>query len=164
MDSAMTEDLSRYVYEHDQYEFSFGDVLDVKTGLILAALTFLAIQSGELIKPGLPLGQAIAQAFSILALVCGGIASVLELLPRDYSREATPDEYDKWIIETEVYHRAYPDIPVETLSSARLAAAKQRVAENSDNNQKKSAWMFQAFWCTVAAFAANIVTLAMRLF
>lgn len=67
MDSVMADALSQYVYEHDQYEFSFGDVLDVKTGLILAALTFLAIQSGDLIKPGLPLGQHIAQVISVAA-------------------------------------------------------------------------------------------------
>ncbi len=52
MDS-LAHDMADYAFQRDQQEFSLGDTLDIKTGLVLAvALTFLAIQSGEMMKPG----------------------------------------------------------------------------------------------------------------
>jgi hypothetical protein len=68
-------------YERDRQEFALGDTLDIKTGLILAALTFLAIQSGELIHAGLPLGQQVLQYVSVVALIVGGVLATIELWP-----------------------------------------------------------------------------------
>ena len=65
----------------------------MKTGLILAALTFLAIQSGDLISLGLSRHASFMQDISVFSLVLGGILAVWELWPRDYLREAKPEKY-----------------------------------------------------------------------
>lgn len=161
------KELAEYVFERDRDEFSLGDTLDIKTGLILASLTFLALQSGGLIADLRSASQTIIQIVAILALLIGGALSVLELWPRSYEREAMPDSYDQWISEMEKFHQQHPDpgpeISVE-LHQARLIAAKQRIRVNGGINVKKSTFMFSAFYCVVTAFAANIITLLMRLF
>jgi hypothetical protein len=53
--------LESLAYERDRQEFALGDTLDVKTGLTMVALTFLAIQSGELIKANMSLAQCLAR-------------------------------------------------------------------------------------------------------
>jgi hypothetical protein len=159
--------LFEYVQERDRNEFALGDTLDVKTGLILAGLTFLAIQCGDFIKPHLPLGQTIAQAVSVLALVVGGVLAVCELWPRDYDREATPEKYEAWIADTEKYQQEHPEtsaITADRLVMIRLESAKKRVQVNLAINNLKSRLMFASFYCLATAFAANIVTLVMRLF
>jgi hypothetical protein len=103
MEDNLTAALFEYVQERDRAEFALGDTLDVKTGLVLAGLTFLAIQSGDFIKPDLPLSQIVAQAISVLAMIVGGILAVCELWPRDYDREATPEKYEAWFAKTEKY-------------------------------------------------------------
>jgi len=72
-------ELSEYIYERDRHEFNLGDTLDIKTGLLLASLTFLAIQSGGLIGPGLTFTQSLAQSLAILFQVLGGVFCVAEL-------------------------------------------------------------------------------------
>lgn len=160
-------ELSEYTYERDRNEFNLGDTLDIKTGLLLASLTFLAIQSAELIKPGLRLIESIAQAVSVLCLIAGGVLCVMELWPRDYAREALPDKYEAWISETDKFREDEPNVePIteEKLHSARFSAALERVRENSAINKKKSSLMFWAFYCLAASFVANVITLLMRLF
>lgn len=156
-------ELSQYTFERDQQEFNFGDILDVKAGLLWAILAFLATQSGELIKLKLSLFQVIAQTVSMIALAFGGVFSVIVLWPRGYKKDAKPAEYEEWIVKTDEFQRAHPAVPVQTLSAARLAAAKQRIEHNSNINKTKSKWMFRAFFCVVLAFASNLVTLLMRL-
>ena len=109
MEANLTNALFEYVQERDRNEFALGDVLDVKTGLVLAGLTFLAIQSGDFIKPGLPLCQMVAQIISVSALVVGGILAVCELWPRDYDREATPEKYEAWFADTDKYKAEHPE-------------------------------------------------------
>jgi hypothetical protein len=169
MEADLVRALYEYVRERDNNEFALGDTLDVKTGLILAALTFLAIQCGDFIKPGLPIWQAGAQATSVLALIVGGVLSAWELWPRDYSREATPQTYADWIIDTDKYRIEHPEtdtapISVERLTSTRLELAKERIEMNLAINKQKSTFMFASFYCLCIAFAANIATLIMRLF
>jgi len=101
-------DLSEYVFERDRVEFSLGDTLDIKTGLLLASLTFLAIQSGSLMASTLPHAQFVAQIISIGCMVFGAIFCVVELWPRVYMREAMPDEYEAWISSVEDYRKQYP--------------------------------------------------------
>ncbi|MBK5293322.1 MAG: hypothetical protein JJE04_16820 [Acidobacteriia bacterium] len=159
-------DLSEYVFERDRIEFSLGDTLDMKTGLLLAGLTFLAIQSSSLMAstPPLPRAQFILQALSIAFIVLGGIFCAIELWPRDYMREAMPDEYEVWIAGLDEYRKQYPDVEIPGLPAARFSSAKQRIQTNGAINKKKSAFMFLAFYSTVAAFAANLATMTMRLF
>jgi hypothetical protein len=166
------KELAEYIYERDRHEFSLGDTLDIKTGLILASLTFLAIQSGDLIKSGLthlPIEQRIMQIVALLAMAIGGVFCALELWPRDYDREAMPEGYERWITETEEYRKAYPEndsgpVTEDMIRSARLISAKKRLAKNGTTNLNKSRYMFVAFYGAIVAFSANMVTLAMRLF
>lgn len=159
-------ELAEYVFERDRHEFGLGDTLDIKTGLILASLSFLALQSGSLIAGLRSIPQTIAQIISIVAVLAGGASSVLELWPRSYDREAMPDSYDGWLAEMEGFRELHPggsELSTE-VHLARLKAAKERVRTNSRINTKKSTLMFYAFYCLVVAFAANVVTLAMHLF
>jgi hypothetical protein len=156
-------------YERDRQEFALGDTLDVKTGLIVVALTFLAVQSVELIKADMAAAQWIAQAISIGAMIASGALCVAELWPRDYGREPTPKKYQAWIAETETYRQSYPDtgaesITAEKLTEARVASATDNVQVNLAINTLKSKFMFRAFGCLVVSFAANLATLSMRLF
>jgi hypothetical protein len=154
-------------YERDRQEFSFGDTLDIKTGLILAALTFLAIQSGESIHSGLPFYAKLVHYISIGALIVGGVLATLELRPRDYDTEPTPDKYQNWIAEKKAYGELYPDddpVTVERLTALRVGYAIENVQTNVAINRRKSRLMFYAFWCAVIAFAANIGMLISRLF
>jgi hypothetical protein len=169
MEADLVKALYEYVQERDSNEFALGDTLDVKTGLILAGLTFLAIQCGDFIKPGLPIWQAGARAISVFALVVGGGLSTWELWSRDYDREASPEKYDAWIADTEKYRTEHPgtdtaSITADKLVSTRLESAKERVKTNLAINKRKSSLMFASFYCLCIAFAVNIATLIMRLF
>lgn len=116
-------ELSQYVYERDRHEFSLGDTLDIKTGLLLASLTFLAIQSGSIISATpLPRAQLVAQSIAIILMVVCGLCCAIELWPRDYMREAMPDEYAIWISSLEDYRKEHPGADaIPSLSSVRLA-------------------------------------------
>jgi hypothetical protein len=174
-------------FERDQQEFALGDTLDIKTGLILAGVTFLAILTGDLmkstgishgevlatIKAGAPVNNAIvqwsAQFVSVLAIVGAGIFSVAVLVPRNYDREPVPTKYLNWIQETEAYRVKYPDAGAESVTAEKLIAkrvenAVANIQTNIAHNRRKSALMFIAFNFMVVSLAANIFTLAMRLF
>ena len=84
------QEMESLASERDRQEFALGDTLDIKTGLILAALTFLAIQSGDLIHGGLSQGGKISQTISVAAMIIGGVFVTFELWPIDYYREAPP--------------------------------------------------------------------------
>jgi hypothetical protein len=159
--------LESLAYERDRQEFALGDTLDVKTGLTMVALTFLAIQSGELIKANMSLAQCLVQICSISTLILGGALAVAELWPRDYKREPPPATYKKWILDTEAYRETYPDadpVTAEKLTEARVANAIESVQANLAINKQKSRLSFWAFGCVAVAFAANIATLIIRLF
>ena len=170
----MMSNLADYAYERDRAEFNLGDTLDIKTGIILACLTFLAIQAGELLKqPQTAHNQIIAQILSIisiLALIVGGVFAVLVMRPRNYYREATPDEYGEWIVwikDVEAYRRKHPEVsvPDDALTEARILSANERIQINAAINKRKSLLMFVAFWATSVSFIANILTLVFtRLF
>ena len=149
------------IYERDRQEFSLGDALDMKTGLILAVLTFLALQSGELIHSGLPLFQRIVQYISIGSLVLGGILAALELRPANYDREATPEKYLDWLEKQEV--AGNPELIARTLANGRLTRAMERVRSNLAVNKRKSQFMTASFIFALMSFVANIVTLFIRL-
>ncbi len=155
------------VYERDRQEFALGDTLDIKTGLILAALTFLAIQSGDFIHAGLSPYLKILQYVSVVSLIFGGIFTVVELYPRDYDRDANPAKYQAWIIEMKQYKKKYPETPpftAEIFTAARVKSAIQNIQTNQAINKSKTSFMIAAFVCTILAFTANIITLATRLF
>jgi hypothetical protein len=152
------------VYERDRQEFSLGDTLDMKTGLILAGLTFLALESGELIHAGLPLFQKIVQYVSIVSLVVGGVFAALELWPADYDREATPDKYLDWLEKESANCSGNADLVAQRLTGGRLERTMERIKTNLSINKRKSWRMGASFVCALVSFAANVLTLAIRLF
>ncbi len=125
---------------------------------LLASLTFLALQSTSIITSPTPLPrpQLIAQMVAIGFMVLSGIFSVIELWPRDYMREAMPEDYETWMSSLDHYRKQYPDADSPTLPTARLSLAKQRIKINSDINNLKSKTMFVAFYSLVGAFIANL--------
>jgi hypothetical protein len=174
-------------FERDQQEFALGDTLDIKTGLILAGVTFLAIMTGDLmkstgvshvevfatIKGAAPINSAffqwVALFVSLLAIIGAGIYSVLVLVPRNYDREPVPMKYLNWIEETEEYRAKYPEAGVEPVTAEKLIAKRVEnaignIQKNIALNKRKSDLMFVAFTCMAVSFGANTLTLAMRLF
>lgn len=151
-------------YERDRQEFALGDTLDIKTGLILAALTFLAIQSGELIHSCMPIWQQVAQYASVGALIIGGILATFELWPIDYAREATPGTYLNWL-ERESQDKNASDATsvAALLTEERLKWTMERINTNLAANKRKSMFMRASFWFVVLSFAANVFTLFIRL-
>lgn len=168
-DSNVLSIIESAAYERDKQEFAFGDTLDIKTGLILAALTFLAIWTGDLLKTSTTPLQVGFQTVSILSLLVGGVLSVAELWPRDYGREAIPRKYLDWVTETEKYREQYPEsgtgpVTAEQLSAERIKVAVANVETNFAINKVKSMLMFSAFFCVAVSFGVNILTLITRLF
>jgi hypothetical protein len=171
MESQFAGSISEYAFQRDQQEFNLGDTLDIKTGLILAALTFLAIQSGELIKPWPSVHQTFAQAItivclqaiSVVCLILAGGFSVYELMPREYDRDPTPEEYVTWIEQKKEAGHQELELP-NIVAELRLKLVNQRIATNLAINMKKTKAMNRAFWLMVFAFGFNIITLLMRLF
>jgi|GEM_PF-5934068 len=168
-DSGTMNIIESIAYERDRQEFALGDTLDIKTGLILAALTFLAIQTGDLLKTSATPTQVALQGFSILGLIVGGILAVAELWPRDYGRDASPQKYMDWVRGIDKYREEYPEtgtepVTVEQLNAARVQTAVSNVETNLALNRKKSTLMFSAFFCVAASFALNVLTLVIRLF
>ena len=147
-------------YERDRQEFALGDTLAIKTGLILAALTFLAIQSGDLIHEGLPLCQKILQYISVAAMIFGGILAALELLPIDYDREATPDVYLNWL---EGQGKSGQEAVNSALTQERLEWTLKRINTNQAANKIKAFYMCNSFRFVLLSFAANVATLLIRL-
>lgn len=156
-----------YIYSRDREEFSLGDTLDIKTGLVLASLTFLAIQTGGLIQSHLTDVGWFAQHVSVLALIAGGFLSIWELWPRDYDREPLPSAYEAWFGQLQEYYAANPqltDTPVRQAMAGRLQRAKERIGTNIEINKGKSKLLYASFVCVAVSFTANIITVAIRLF
>jgi hypothetical protein len=163
MEQSLEQTLAEYAFQRDQQEFNLGDTLDIKTGLILAALTFLAIQSGEFLKPGITVYEAFVQTFSVPALALGGIFVIWELIPRKYDRDRTPEEYISWIEQKKAAGHTESEMP-NIVANLRLKLVNQRIATNLAINKTKSWAMDRAFLCTMVAFGLNLLTLALHLF
>ena len=174
-------------FERDQQEFALGDTLDIKTGLILAGVTFLAILTGDLMKSTgishvevlatirggasitIAFVQWIALFVSVLAISFSGIYSVLVLIPRNYDREPVPTKYLNWIEDMEKYRAKYPEVGAEPVTAEKLIAKRienaiGNIQKNIEHNKRKSSLMFVAFNFMVVSLAANLFTLAIRLF
>ena len=76
------------IFERDREVFTDKDTFDVKTGLILVILFFLAGQSTEFLRSGVTHIEKCLQFFSIASLILGGIFAVFELWPRTFYQEA----------------------------------------------------------------------------
>ena len=95
--------------ERDHLEFSLGDTLDVKAGILLAVLTILGTLTGTLLTSS-SLGKPSqwAQMISLTLLVFGCIFAVLTLVPRNYLLPELPDKYQKWAADIQQYYKDNP--------------------------------------------------------
>lgn len=155
------------IFERDRDEFAFGDTLDVKTGLILVILIFLAGESAEFLRSSVTLPVRCLQYFSVGSLIIGGVYAVLELWPRKFLKEAEPQEYDNRRGLLTAYYSDEPDAENFALMMAieeRVEASHARISKNSANNRKKSKLLNKAFYFVILSLAANLTTLVMRLF
>ncbi len=155
------------VFERDRDEFSFGDTLDVKTGLILVILIFLAGQSANFLSASVTTLEKYLQYLSIVSLIVGGAYAVLELWPRKFLKEAEPQEYDRRLELLAKYYADEPNTSNFVLTMAleeRIETAHKRISKNSSHNTKKSRLLNRSFYFVIFSLAANLATLAMRLF
>ncbi|MHB1935395.1 MAG: hypothetical protein ACYCOR_02280 [Acidobacteriaceae bacterium] len=154
-------------FERDREEFTFGDTLDVKTGLILVILIFLAGQSAELFKSSATYFEKCLQLLSSASLIVGGIFAIFELWPREFLQEAEPQDYDERLLLLRKYYSDEPNAEEYALTRAfdeRIEAAHKRIMKNSWMNEKKSKLLNTSFYCVLFSLATNLATLAMHLF
>ena len=167
-------------FERDRQEFAMGDTLDIKTGILLAILTFLAILTGDLLKASgishvevlatltgnapvsVAFFQWIAQFISVVALIVGGFNSIRVLWPRYYNRDSSTMGYRDWIAKVDKQHAEFPEtepVTVEELARYRLDSAIEGIKENADINKFKSDLMGWTFACIAVSFSANVASL-----
>ena len=155
------------IFERDRQVFSDKDTLDVKTGLILVILIFLAGQSAEFFKSSAGSAERYVQYLSIASLIVSGIFAVLELWPRTFLEEAEPREYDARLELLESYYEDEPNPKEYAFTRAieeRLEATHKRIRKNMEINERKSNLLNWSFYCAVVSLAANLAVMAIHLF
>ena len=155
------------IFERDRQVFTDKDTLDVKTGLILVILIFLAGQSAEFLKSSTTFLERFTQYLSITFLIIGGIFAVAELWPRTFFEEAEPQEYEERLSLLKNYYEDEPNPEEFALTRAmeeRLEAAHTRIRKNIAINEEKSSLLNRSFYFVVISLAANLAMLAIRLF
>lgn|ERR1039458_6381761 len=151
--------------ERDRMEFSLGDTLDVKAGIVLAIITILGTLSGTLLSvTSIPRWEQVAQLTSVGILALGCFFAVAAVLPRKYILSATPQDLQSWQTALRKYYIDNPDNSVEVDSVVdqnitMLAAA--RIETNHAINSAKSCWIERSIWPVVVALVINVGTLAM---
>jgi hypothetical protein len=157
--------LKEHTLERDRVELSTGDVLDVKAGLLLIMLIFLAQQIGTVFQGSLSTSQRLLEAVSITGLVIGGLLAIVQLLPKKYSVLSSPSKYEKWLYELRKHYAADTNPEAEVLVLAErteISQAIERVQKNEALNKGKVRLIKICFFCVMASFAANIATIAFR--
>jgi len=155
------------IFNRDAHEFSLCDMLDVKTSVILAVLVFLAAQSEGFFRAGLNGCTMTLQYVSVSAIILGGICAVCELWPRNYGTEGSPQKYDDWLAELRNHYGTAENADALVLEQAilgRAQRAKERAETNIATNKRKSRFLLGSFSFAVISLAANLATLATRLF
>lgn len=160
---------AEYIREKDAKEFSLGDVLDVKTSVLLAVIVFLAAQSDQFFRANTSLGYwgLRIQYISVLALMLAGLFAILELIPREYFTEASPEKDEKWLRELISHFSNAPnadDLILSQVFQGRYERTKERVEGNIALNKRKSRLLGFCFAFTALSFIANLMTLTSRLF
>ena len=157
--------LKEHTLERDRIELSTGDVLDVKAGLLLVMLIFLAEQLESIFRGDLTLLQKSLEWVSILGLIFGGLLAILQLIPKKYDVLSLPTKYQKWLDELRKHYSEEANPEREVLKFAEekeITQAIERVEKNRDINKKKVRLAKLCFYCVIASFSANIAVLAIR--
>jgi hypothetical protein len=147
--------------DRDHLELSLGDTLDVKAGIVLAAITVLGSLTGSLLaSTGLGREWQVVQMFSLAALAIAAFFAVMALVPRDYLLPDTPDKYRKWVSELTELYKDYPgELETQTIEGLTQIAS-ERIQTNHQINATKSWYLAVSFWATIAALGIDMVSLA----
>ncbi len=157
--------LKEHALERDRLEFSTGDVLDVKAGLLLVMLIFLAEQAGALFQGMLNSAQVALEWVSILSLIVGGVLAIVQLIPKKYKVLSSPIKYGKWLEDLRAHYSGEQDRDAKTLQLAEhtdIVQAVERTQENIELNRKKVRLVKLCFYCVSLSFAANMLALSIR--
>lgn len=165
----LSDKTAERIFERDREEFALGDTLDIKTSIALVLLTFLATQTDSLMygMASKCLVELWLLRVGVAALICGGASAVLELWPRDYKRESTPDKYSTWREKLLEYYKNERNPHATAFNheqQVRIDKACTRISVNFRLNKLKSHYMLACFICVTVAFALNLLVLATRLF
>jgi len=158
----LLEDTLGLTLDRDKQQYALGDTYDIKTSIVLVGLTFLAVQSSDLLKLSLcPLEHAAAY-IAVVVLAIGGILTAIELWPRKYRSGADPEQWIAWLLETERHYQHDADVDKKVLQRSRevrLEQALECIRKNQRINETKYWFMIGSIGCAVIAFVVNIATL-----
>jgi hypothetical protein len=147
--------------DRDRMELSLGDTLDVKTGILLAAITVLGALTSTLLGSstiGKPLETA--QIVSLGLLATGAFFAVWAIWPRNYLLPDLPDAYAKWMHDLTRHYEHNLEQAESEFESGIMKQANERIHRNHRINASKSRWLFRAFWPTLLALLIDLGTLA----
>ena len=147
--------------ERDHLELALGDTLDVKAGIVFAAIAVLGTLTGTLLAiSSLPKEFQWAQIVSLGCLAIAGFFAVMALLPRDYLLPEMPDKYEQWFGQLREHYQGDSVAAESAAAEGLVKIASERIATNHDINAAKSGYLARAFWFTVAALGIDMLTLA----
>ena len=139
--------------------------MDVKAGLLLVMLVFLAEQAGTLFQGRLDRFETVLEWVSILSLIAGGILAIVQLIPKKYKVLSSPIKYGKWLDDLKAHYSKEQDPEANALQFAEhtdIVQAVERVEENIELNRKKVLLVKLCFYCVSVSLTANLLCLAFR--
>jgi hypothetical protein len=157
--------LKEHALGRDTLELGCGDALDIKAGLVLVVLTFLAGQAVDLFKDVHGLFSTGMEALSVGAVGIGALAALVQWFPRKYRILSHPTSYKNWLEKLVTAHSGTGIEERETLKyieNIEIAQAIERVDENRRLNERKLFLMKICFICVFVALLANVAMLASR--
>lgn len=151
--------------ERDRIAFSTGDVLDIKAGLVLVILVFLAGQATDLFKDACGSVETVSVVVSLGAVTVGALLALVQWLPAKYRVLSEPAKYRPWLEDTLQRHSERKVAESDTLAyleNIEIDQATERVSINIALNEKKLRWMKGSFVCVFVSLFANILAVAIR--
>jgi hypothetical protein len=150
--------------ERDRLEFSLGDTLDVKAGIVLAVITVLGTLSGTILNTAsIPKWEQLVQLTSIGFLAVACFCAVSAVIPRKYIMSPTPQDLQSWQGSLRKHYAENPDTSVQVdclVEENIIALAAARIETNHAINSKKSHWIEIAIWPVLVSLVLDIGTLA----
>lgn len=170
------EKISAWLYERAEkksaYELDLCNILDVKSGIMLAVITIFASDPLHVFS-AMPSGicaKAFAVAFGC-ALFIATVFSIAALWQRDYRSDSLPEKYENWVFRLcEYYEEHAPE------TGSKEEAVKKHIAQeffeklrnraslNAKLNKSKRQCLLWSFRFVAASIALYIIIdLAFRL-
>jgi hypothetical protein len=159
--------LKERTLERDRIEYERGDALDVKAGLVLVVLTFLAGQTIDLSKDILGRTDMALVVISTVAVIVGTVSALWQWLPVKYGVLSHPAKYKPWLEDLIKRHlaRNLPDNDtVAHLENLEISQATERINTNIAISKKKLRLMKACFICVFLSLLANLLVVFRYLF